>query len=95
MTFDETDKAFIPNKEVVTSDWAVDSLHSLPASDKILVYQTLPPSPSTPPPPPSPRRRALRKLVSFVFPFPSFLGGISYYVYILIFLKIYDTLILF
>ena len=54
VTFSENDKAFIPNKEVVTSDWAVDSLHSLPASDKILVYQTLPPSPSTPPPPPPP-----------------------------------------
>ena len=54
VTFSENDKAFIPNKEVVSSDWAVDSLHSLPSSDKILVYQTLPPSPSTPPPPPPP-----------------------------------------
>ena len=52
VTFSETDKALIPNKEVVSSDWAVEGLHSLPTSDKILVYQTLPPSPSTPPPPP-------------------------------------------
>ena len=52
VTFNENDKAFIPNKEVITSDWTVDD------SDKILVYQTLPPSSSStlppPPPPPSP-----------------------------------------
>lgn len=42
VTFNENDKAFIPNKEVVSSDWSVDSLHSLDTEDKILVYQTLP-----------------------------------------------------
>ena len=50
MTFEETDKAFIPNKEAVNSDWNLDLNTPPPAlSDKILVYQTL--SPVTTPAP--------------------------------------------
>jgi len=49
VTFDETDKAFIPNKKVVNSDWNLDLNTPAPAlSDKILVYQTLSPSPASP-----------------------------------------------
>jgi len=55
VTFDENDKAFIPNKEVVSSDWTVDRPDISHTSDKILVYQTLPPSPASPPPTPTPR----------------------------------------
>ena len=53
VTFDETDKAFIPNKEAVNSDWNLDLNINTPApslSDKILVYQTLSPIQSTPAP---------------------------------------------
>jgi len=55
VTFDETDKAFIPNKEAVNSDWNLDLNINSPApppslSDKILVYQTLSPIQSTPAP---------------------------------------------
>ena len=50
VTFDENDKAFIPNKEVVHSDWTIEDAPAPPQlSDKILVYQTLPPSPSPAP----------------------------------------------
>ena len=49
VTFDETDKAFVPNKEVVNSDWSIDNTPKISyetdessLSDKILVYQTLP-----------------------------------------------------
>ena len=50
VTFDETDKAFVPNKEAVNSDWNLDLNTPPPAlSDKILVYQTLSPE-STPAP---------------------------------------------
>ena len=52
VTFDENDKAFVPNKEVVHSDWTIEDAPA-PAppqlSDKILVYQTLPPSPAPAP----------------------------------------------
>jgi len=41
VTFDENDKAFIPNKEVVNSDWSFDSSPISDLSDKILVYQTI------------------------------------------------------
>merc|ERR1719410_7939 len=44
VTFDETDKAFIPNKEVVNSDWSLDTAGLVSdLSDKILVSQTLSP----------------------------------------------------
>ena len=53
VTFDETDKAFIPNKEVVNSDWNLDVNTPAPPSlsDKILVYQTLSPVTSPAPEP--------------------------------------------
>jgi len=41
VTFDENDKAFIPNKEVLNSDWSFDSSPISDLSDKILVYQTI------------------------------------------------------
>ena len=43
VTFDENDKAFVPNKEVVNSDWSFDNAPLSDLSDKILVYQTLAP----------------------------------------------------
>jgi len=60
VTFDENDKAFVPNKEVVHSDWTIEDAPAPPQlSDKILVYQTLPPSPAPAPPPPPPPPRCL------------------------------------
>merc|ERR1712115_635388 len=46
VSFDESDKAFIPNKEVYGSDWS--RVNPVNLSDKLLVYQTFPPSETTP-----------------------------------------------
>lgn len=50
VTFTETDKQFLPNKEVFDSDWTLTGGAPSGLHDKQLVYQTLPPSPSTLPP---------------------------------------------
>jgi len=68
VTFDENDKAFIPNKEVVSSDWTVERPDISHTSDKILVYQTLPPSTGSPPPPPAPASQAGRRNSGQTFP---------------------------
>jgi len=46
VSFDEGDKAFIPNKEVYGSDWS--RINPVNLSDKLLVYQTFAPSETTP-----------------------------------------------
>jgi len=46
VSFDEGDKAFIPNKEVYGSDWS--RVNPAKLSDKLLVYQTFAPSETTP-----------------------------------------------
>jgi len=46
VSFDESDKAFIPNKEVYGSDWS--RVNPVNLSDKLLVYQTFAPSETTP-----------------------------------------------
>ena len=61
VSFDEGDKAFVPNKEVFSSDWSAQNrpgrptpLSELsPLADKVLVYQTFPPTPATPAPAPA------------------------------------------
>jgi len=45
VSFDEGDKAFIPNKEVYGSDWS--RVNPVNLSDKLLVYQTFAPSETT------------------------------------------------
>jgi len=45
VSFDEGDKAFIPNKEVYGSDWS--RINPVNLSDKLLVYQTFAPSETT------------------------------------------------
>merc|ERR1712115_498156 len=46
VSFDEGDKAFVPNKEVYGSDWS--RINPVNLSDKLLVYQTFAPSETTP-----------------------------------------------
>merc|ERR1719443_634888 len=75
VTFDETDKAFIPNKEVVNSDWSLDTSGVVSdLSDKILVYQTLSPvgaaptSTLAPPPRPTQTDDSIRRNSNPTFP---------------------------
>jgi len=63
VSFEENDKAFVPNKEAYSSDW---SRGPISLSDKLLVYQTFPPTdttlvPSTLPPQTSTVKYALAK----------------------------------
>jgi len=46
VSFDEGDKAFIPNKEVYDADWS--RVNPVNLSDKLLVYQTFAPTETTP-----------------------------------------------